>query len=145
MTASQGHHREGEAEMSVVPLQRRYSPPPAKACQGYVIPFRLPKPGNELHVECRTYRDHIVDFSVTQSVRADGRWAKVSQVLQDDGAVKLRQYTRSTQSEAAAELELQVIPTDGAWDVVDRSYAEAVAMMQDKWEENLRRWDDDSA
>ncbi|RZU72005.1 hypothetical protein EV384_0344 [Micromonospora kangleipakensis] len=131
--------------MSVVPLQRRYSPPPAKACQVHTLPFRLPKPGQELYVACRTYRDHIVDFSVTQSIRADGQWMKVAQILQEGGSVRLRQYTRSSQSEAAEDLELQVIPTDGAWDVVDRSYAEAVAMMQDNWEENLRRWNDDSA
>lgn len=145
MRAGSGQHHEGETEIPVVPPQRRYIPPPRKACQDHRVPLRLPERGHELSVTYRTYRDLIVDFSVTQSVRADGEWFTVAEVLQSDGSVRLRQYTRSSQQEATVDLELHVIPTNGAWEVVDSSYANAVVMMQDKWEENLRRWTDDSA
>jgi len=126
--------------VGIAPPQRRYSPPPAEVCQFYTVPLRLPQPGNELRITQKTYRDHLVDFTVTQSIRSEGQWITVAQVLQEDGAFWLRQYARASGSDVQEDLELQVIPADGAWEVIGRTFDRAIEIMRDDWDENLRRW-----
>lgn len=134
------------ADMTVVPQQRRYQPPPAHACdEEMTVPIRLPEPGNELRVRFVTYRNQIVDFAVVQIVRVDGEWIKVAKIDCDRGVIHRHQYLRSTGEDIYDHRLLEEIPPDRGRDVVDRWYQKAVDMMESEWEENLRRWNDDRA
>ncbi|TDB95810.1 hypothetical protein E1091_09890 [Micromonospora fluostatini] len=128
-----------------MPEQRRYKPPPPDACEEDTVPVRLPIPGNELRVRTVVYRNLIVDFAVVQIVRFEGRWITVAKIDCDRGVIHRRQYVRSTGEDILDHQPLCPIPPDRGWDVVDRWFRDALDLMEDEWEDNLRRWRGDTA
>ncbi|WP_449560182.1 DUF7718 family protein [Micromonospora echinaurantiaca] len=131
--------------MSTVPEQRRYDPPPLDVCEEITNPIRLPGSGNELRVRMAIYRNQIVDFAVVQIVRVDGKWVRVAKIDCDRGVIHRHQYVRSTGEDVWDHRPLCEIPPDRGWEVVDRWFDQALQLMEDEWEDNLRRWNGDNA
>jgi hypothetical protein len=131
--------------MTVLSEQRRYEPPPLDACDTRTVPIRLPRSGHELRLWSAVYRNLIVNFSVVQRVRIEGRWVDVAKIQCDEGVIQRHQSRRSNGESVWKQVLINVIPPSRGWEVVDRGYVDAVQMMQDEWEHNLRRWSNDSA
>ncbi|MDG6102342.1 hypothetical protein Daura_43555 [Dactylosporangium aurantiacum] len=146
MGKTKGRPRKNDlVDMSIIPEQRTYSPPPPEACEETTVPIRLPEPGHELRVRCAMYRGQVVDFAIIQIARVDGDWVNVAKIDCDRGVVHRHQYERDTGVDLWDHRPLCEIPPDHGWEVVDRWYDEALQMMEDEWEDNLRRWNGDAA
>lgn len=146
MAKEKGRPKRGRlADMTIHPQERRYYPPPLDACDEMTVPVRLPQPGNELRLRYAVYRDLIVDFAVVQIVRVEGDWVNVAKIDCDRGVIHRHQYERETGRDILDHEPLYEIPPDRGWEVVDRWYDQAVQLMEDEWEDNLRRWNGDTA
>lgn len=146
MGKEKGRPKRGRlADMAEAPEEERYHPPPLNACEEFTIPIRLPQGGGELRVRFATYQNLVVDFAVVQIVRIDGKWEVVAKIDCDRGVIHRHQYARDTGEDLWDHRPLYVVPTEQSWQVVDRWYEKAVDMMEDEWEDNLRRWNGDSA
>jgi hypothetical protein len=146
MGKEKGRPKKGRlADLTVMPEESRYYPPPLDVCDCTTVPIQLPRAGNELRLRYAVYRNLIVDFAVVQIVRVMGEWLNVAKIDCDRGVIHRHQYERETGTDLWDHRPLCEIPPQGGWEVVDRWYDTAVGMMEDEWEDNLRRWNGDSA
>jgi hypothetical protein len=138
---TKGRETPGQA---VLASQWTYVPPPLDACTAEAVPIKLPEKGHTLRVWYASYRNLIVNFRVEQIIRADSQLSEVAAVACEDGQIRRYQYTRVADA-APLSTTLCAVPSGGSWEFVDRHYEEALLIMQDEWEDNLRRWNGDSA
>jgi hypothetical protein len=128
------------ADLTIQPQQEPgYEPPPTDECEEQVWPLLLPEPGHKLIIRQVWHRDRMVDFAVVQVVRTDTGWQSVAKIDCSRGTIHRHQFDRAGEDLWDHRL-IKVIPVDG-WDVVDEGYGLALAIMEDEWQENYRRWD----
>jgi len=85
----------------------------------------------------------MVEFAVTQITRSRGKWIEVARIDTCHGHVHRHQLQRGSSDTVGDVRSLEVIPADRGWEVIDRWYEQALAMMQNEWKDNLRRWKGD--
>jgi hypothetical protein len=124
--------------MTIEP-ETSYKPPPRDVSR--LIDFRvhLVDDDNMLAVKAWEYRGKIVDFAVSQVVHIEGKWVDVARIDTAGGTIHRHQYDQGG-SDLWDHRKIRDIPHENGWDVVDRGYEEALDMMENEWEDNLRRW-----
>ena len=119
------------------PSGAAYRPPPRSACDEVVYPVAVEE-GHELVIRQQIYRGKIVDFSIQQRTLDDGQWHDVARIDCCHSTVH-RHQTYRTATGRNDIVVIREIPSEG-WDVVNEAFATAMDVMEDEWEENLRRW-----
>jgi hypothetical protein len=100
------------------------------------------KSGQELYFRYRLWQDRlIVLFTVGQIVRHNGEWVEVARIDTCHGTVHRHQLKKSRPDDRVGERhELEKIPAEDPWTVVDQWYGQALDMIETDWTEYLRRW-----
>lgn len=98
--------------------------------------------GHELSVRYRLWKDRlIVEFAVMQVVRHNGHWVEVARIDTCHGSIHKHQLSKARPGDRVGKRdELQSVPVQNGWTVVDSWYEQALDHMQRYWTENLRRW-----
>lgn len=125
-------------DMSTLPQEDEYRPPPRAACEELTVPIAITAT-DRLHVRMWLYRGKIVDFAVMQfRVDDSGNEVEVARVDCAHGTIHVHQFTRRS---GERQRVMYRIPPGNGWEFVNNAYEEAYGLMFDDWEENLRRWD----
>lgn len=74
----------------------------------------------------------------------NGRWKTVARIDCCGGTIHRHQYDRQGNDIVGHELIKEIPPNDG-WKVVNEAYLTAYDVMHHEWEDNLRRWRNDTA
>jgi hypothetical protein len=122
--------------------ETRYTPPPLDACNPIKFDLHLPDAGHVLKIRAWAYRGKVVDFAVTQVMFDGADSVNVARIDCSGGYIHRHQFDRNG-IDLWDHRKIADIPVENGWEVVDRGYEEALVMMQDEWEGNLRRWHGD--
>lgn len=82
----------------------------------------------------------MVYFAIWQAIRHDDEWHPVARIDCSHATVHRHQFTRSGDNHRVVLAE---IPMDHGQELVDRWYEPAEIIMQNEWEDNIRRWHGD--
>lgn len=99
--------------------------------------------GHEVKVRYDLWRGRlIVEFAIVQQVRHNGRWVEVARIDScQHGTVHKHQLRKSRPNDRVGQrIDLETIPAQNGWTMVDGWYDKALQKMQDEWKDNLRRW-----
>lgn len=143
MGKTKGRPQRGKlVSMAIVPPpDEPYEPPPPDECEEFTERILLMR-GCRLSIR-RVFRigqNTVVEFGVNQVVRIDGDWVDVARIDTAHGTVHRHDFTKDGGNHITT---LEVIPSRGGEDVVDRWCVTAEKMMQNEWQENLGRWHGD--
>ncbi|GAA1744898.1 hypothetical protein GCM10009681_14790 [Luedemannella helvata] len=122
-----------------------YKPPPEEECHCETFVFHPTGRENDpikLHVRFMQYQGKIVDFSINQVFVLDGISHDIARIDTAHGTIHRHQFFPRRQQVRTVITE---IPVDDGWNVVDKGYDNALDVMQDEWDDNLRRWNSDRA
>ena len=135
-----GKRRGRVTDMATVPKQ--YKPPACPPAVEMNFPIEITET-DELRIRQLIYREKIVDFAIMQLVREDGLRSEVARIDCCHSMIHRHQFTKDGK-DLYDHLEIKAIPADGGdrWNVVHAGYFDALAVMQEEWAENLRRWRD---
>lgn len=146
MGKTPGRPKRGQlADMtSQPPPDPGYLLPNPDDCEDHTWPVGL-APYNELRARYMLWRERlIVDFAITQITLAEDGWRDVARVDCAHGVIHRHQFQHDS-AQTVARIEYAKIPVDDSgWAFVDSWYYQALKMMQDDWQEALRRWNGDS-
>ncbi|MDT4988608.1 MAG: hypothetical protein QOI74_2702 [Micromonosporaceae bacterium] len=97
---------------------------------------------NQLYVRFQLWKDRlIVEFTVGQIVRYNGRWVEVARIDSCHNSIHKHQLSKSAPRNTTGQRAvLEEIPHENPWSCVDRWYDLALTKMQNEWTENIRRW-----
>ncbi|WP_412735977.1 hypothetical protein [Krasilnikovia sp. MM14-A1259] len=129
------------------PKPATYEPPPADDCTVDVFqtyPTGSDNDGQMLVVRIWVYRALIVDFAINQVIEVDGSWKDVARIDCCGGTVHRHQFDKDGNDLIGHKL-IREIPPDAGGEVVNEAYKEALAVMHDEYDDNLRRWRGDDA
>ncbi|MFD5802170.1 DUF7718 family protein [Streptomyces sp. NPDC127020] len=139
MANNSNKRRSKLANMGETPAKVAYRPP--KVPPAEQLSFDIPCSEQDLlRVRLRTYRNKIVDFAVMQLTSDYGSWEDVARIDCCGGTIHRHLLGRSGAVLLDHDFIRDIPERDGAWDVVHDSYEGALNEMQEKWEDNLRRW-----
>lgn len=149
MGPRKGRPREGELpDMSIVsPSPPAYVLPDPDECEDVEDRVILDS-GHELAVRFNLWKERlIVEFPIVQIVRHDGRWVEVHRIdTCNHGSVHRHQlHKRKPNDHMGKRTDLERIPAQNGWNVVDAWYDQALDLMMNDWKDNLRRWRSGSA
>ena len=137
-----GRPRKGKlADMAVAPLpEPTFEMPPAEECEEVEASIVLAV-FQELRVRYVMWQDsNMVEFAVMQITSEHGQWREVARIDTKHAHVHRHQLHRANPGDTVGDIEsLEGIPADRGWDVIDRWYEEALKLMQNEWQDNLRR------
>jgi len=123
-----------------------YRPPPRSALQDILeVPVPIGDAGlHRYFVRVSFYHNMVVDFSVQQEYRKgpspDG-WVPIHRIDSSHGEIH-RHYFTSSRGEVR-RVTIERIPPKKSWEMVDRSYGEAIDDITEYSDERFRRWRDE--
>ncbi|WP_157631233.1 DUF7718 family protein [Catelliglobosispora koreensis] len=126
------------------PTDPQYELPPPEECEDETWPVVL-APRHELRARRNVWRDcYIVEFAIMQIVLIDGHWREIARIDTCHSSVH-RHYLRKDHPEDSVGIRVEIapIPMSNGWEVVDSWYDRSLKLMEDEWQENLRRWGGD--
>ncbi|MFE5295209.1 hypothetical protein [Streptomyces sp. NPDC056632] len=139
MANNSGKRRSRVADMSVKPAVQVYTPPGIPPAEETTFPIELSET-DRLVVRLRTYRKKIVDFAVMQETAVNAEWEQLARIDCCRGTVHRHLVTAEGKILLDHDLIREIPCGEHSWEVVDDSYEGALEEMQDRWEDNLRRW-----
>lgn len=141
--ANSSNQRRGRVVDMSATEPRHYKPP---ACPPAVESnFHLDiTEDNMLHVRYQVWRDLITFFAIMQLVLDEGEWKHVARIDCCHDMIHRHQFVRSDGRDIFDRQKIVTIPWDGGtrWNVVNSGYHDALGVMYEEWEENVRRWRD---
>lgn len=125
------------------PPDPKYLLPDPEECEDKTWPVGL-DPYNELRARFVLWQERlIVDFAINQVTLIEDGWSDVARIDCFHGVIHRHQFQRGSTA-TIARVEFVKIPTDeSGWAFVDSWYDQALKMMEDEWEQTLRRWNRD--
>lgn len=86
--------------------------------------------------------DFIVDFAIVQLTRGSSGWCEVARIDCYHSSIHRHQYVRGSDNDVYKNDPRREICQLSAGDheLVHEKYGEALEMMENEWEDNLRRW-----
>ncbi|MFJ5022955.1 DUF7718 family protein [Streptomyces goshikiensis] len=139
MANNSGKRRSRVADMAVKPAVQVYTPPRVPPADEITFPIELSE-NDRLVVRLRTYKKKIVDFAVMQLTARDNDWVELARIDCCGGTVHRHLDTVEGETLLDHDLIREIPCGEKSWEVVDDSYEGALDEMQDRWEDNLRRW-----
>jgi hypothetical protein len=122
-----------------------YTFPPRDECVCEDHPVAL---GPDDELRCIWYtadETYKVDFTIVQMARVDGVWVQIARIDCKHSEVHMHQLHRDDPNDDVGTRTIfEVIPAVRGWETVDRWYDQALTLMENKWQENKRRWGGDS-
>jgi hypothetical protein len=132
-------------DRSIKPSRDVYKPPPFEWEDTYPIYLTGDHDGSDsIVVRMGMYRGKVVDFSINQTTLVDGSPLDVARIDCCHGTIHRHQFHRDG-TNVRDRAVLCEIPPDSGWEVVDKHYQLCLDLMNDGWQDNLRRWDGDGA
>ncbi|MBK5995866.1 hypothetical protein JHN53_30400 [Streptomyces sp. MBT58] len=116
-----------------------YTPPGTPPAAEQTFPIELSEE-NRLVVRLRTYRKKIVDYAVMQETSVAGEWVHVARIDCCGGTIHRHLVTQGGKTLLDHDLIRDIPYGEKSWEVVDDSYEGALDEMEERWEDNLRRW-----
>lgn len=132
------------ADMTIYPpAPEPYVPPPPDECLEFVAPIVLAR-GHELRVRYLLWKDSFVaEFATMQVTWHSGRWRQVGRIDTDHSKVHRHQLHEHNPDDTQGDIEdLAELSAEGGVELVDRWYVDALDLMENSWEEYLRRWEE---
>ncbi|MBX7265838.1 hypothetical protein KIF24_07205 [Micromonospora sp. Llam7] len=141
MAKSKGRPQKGRlADMTIRPAgDDCYEPPPDEDCEEFPTVIDL-APNVRMGVRTTYLRgtSRMVYFAIWQAIKVDGKWENVARVDCHHGTIHRHDFTRQGDNHVVV---LDVIPVaGGASEVLDSWCTQVELIMQNEWEDNLRRW-----
>lgn len=130
-------------DMGIYPERELYLPPKGARERTHRIP--LPFTGEQLTIRIQEYRGRTVDFAITQETPAKRRWTPVARIDCCWGTIHEHLFDRFGNKLKDHKLICDIPVGPAGWDVIHAKYPEAYKMMEDSWEDNLRRWNGGNA
>lgn len=131
------------ADMTIHPPTPLRDHFPPEECEETPISLVLAA-GNELTGGFILWQDrYMIEFAVVQLTKDLGRWVEVSRIDTDHNKIHKHQLRRGSQDRHGIVTDLVEIPPNEGWKVVDEGYTKALMIMENEWQENLRRWHGD--
>jgi hypothetical protein len=131
--------------MTIVPApDPSFELPPPEECEEFEA-FIVLEVLQELRMRFLLWQDrYMVEFAVMQITRSHGQWRQVARIDTKHAHVHRHQLHKANPDDTVGDVQsLEEIPADRGWDVIDRWYEEALKLMQNEWQDNLRRWKGD--
>ncbi|MGW8971931.1 DUF7718 family protein [Streptomyces platensis] len=139
MANNSGKRRSRVADMAAKPTERVYNPPGVPPANETTFPIELSEE-DQLVVRLRTYRKKIVDFAVMQETMVSGEWEQLARIDCCRGTVHRHLVTAEGVVLLDHDLIRDIPCGEKSWEVVNDSYEGALDEMEDRWQDNLRRW-----
>ncbi|MFJ7179247.1 hypothetical protein ACIQXA_23245 [Streptomyces massasporeus] len=125
--------------MAGKPAVQVYTPPGVPPAEEATFPIELSE-NDRLVVRLRTYRKKIVDFAVMQETLVAGEWEQLARIDCCRGTVHRHLVSQEGETLLDHDLICDIPYGEKSWEVVDDSYEGALDEMEERWEDNLRRW-----
>lgn len=129
------------ADLTVRPPADHYRAPPDRLCFKDQYSLDLSEEVT-LTVVYKVFRGLIVHFVINHSVLANPKSINIARIDTCHGMIHRHQYDQAGVDLLDHQL-IRVIPA-GRYDVVNEGFPDALAIMQNEWEANLRRWRGDA-